>query len=274
MGIKHSGATAHIRAAKKRGIVLAHLHDWEFCDAPTIASLLHLQRTGTYTTIKNLLGSGLVSSLRAGGCPTPILHLTPAGASAVHRLIEGTECAGMPCVVYPSKLNLAHVQHDLLVQRLVTRIVKRSDTRSAMSARQIQYVGAGIGKGIPLTSVKIPDALLIDEIRGDVRRTAIEVQESPESDPVTERKLSQYFDAIRRGELHGVMYASTSQARLDQVQRIWHGEIRRWWYNSAQKQWHPSHHGEVHFDEEIMNTRLGLMNIAHLATGLYQYAVL
>lgn len=274
MTIQYSGAAARTRAAKKRGMVLAHLHAWEFTDAFTVGQLLHLKDTGTHTTIKHLFGDGLVSPQRVNGCPTPILHLTPAGASAVHRLVDGTEYAQMPCVVYPSKLNLAHVQHDLLVQRLVTRMVTRSETRTALSARQILYASGGIGRGIAQTSVKIPDAILIEHRDDKARRTAIEVQESPESDAVTERKLSQYFEAIQRSEVHGVVYASTSQARLDQVQRIWHGELRRWWYNKEQKQWYPSHHGEVLYDEETMNTRLGLLNIADMATGLYQYAVL
>lgn len=274
MPIRNSGSGAGIRAAQKRGIVLAHLHAWEFCDAHVVATLLGLERTGTYTTIRSLIRSGLVASLRVCGCPTPIIHLTPAGASVVHRLVDGTEYAEMPCVVYPSKLNLAHVQHDLLVQRMMTRAVTRSDTRTAISARQILYANRGIGRGIPLTSAKIPDAVLIDHLQDETRRTAIEVQESPESDGVTERKMSQYFEAIQRGEVYGVVYASTSQARLDQVQRIWHGDLRRWWYNSDQKHWHASHHGEVLFDEEIMSTRLGLTNITALAGGLYQYAVL
>lgn len=274
MAIRNSGADSLIRAAKKRGIVLTHLHAWEFTDAHVVSTLLGLERTGTYTTIKNLIRSGLVSSLRVAGCPTPIIHLTPAGASTVHRLVDSTEYAEMPCVVYPSKLNLSHVQHDLLVQRLMTRAVARSDMRTAISAGQILYANRGIGRGIPLTSVKIPDAILLEHLPDETRRTAIEVQESPESDSVTERKLSQYYDAIVRGEVYGVVYSSTSQARLDQVHRIWHGELRRWWYNSDQRQWHPSHHGEVLYDEAIMNTRLGLKNISDLATGLYQYAVL
>ncbi len=125
-----------------------------------------------------------------------------------------------------------------------------------------------------MTSTKVPDALLIDDLPGETRRTAVEVQESPESDSVAERKLSQYFEAIVRGEVYGVVYASTSQARLDQVQRIWHSDLRRWWYNTDQKQWHPSHHGDFQDDDGIKNTRLGLVNVNELATNLYQYAVL
>lgn len=274
MAIRNSGSEARITAARKRGAILTHLHAWEFADAHVVASLLHLGRTSTYTTIRNLIRSGLVSALRVAGCPTPIIHLTPAGASAVHRLIDGTEYAEMPSVVYPSKLNLSHVQHDLLVQRLATRVVTRSDTCAALSARQIVYANLGIGRGMPLTSVKIPDAILLDHRPDETRRTAIEVQESPESDAITERKLAQYFEAIQRGEVYGVVYASTSQARLDQVQRIWHGKLRRWWYNSDQRQWHASHHGDDLHDAQITGTRLGLANITNLATGLYQYAVL
>lgn len=274
MQIRNSGADAKIRAAQKRGAILAHIHAWELTDACTIASLLHLQRTGTYTTIKSMIASGLAASLRVSGCPAPILHLTPAGAASVHRLVDETVYAQMPAVVYPSKLNLAHVQHDLLVQRFVTRLVNRRETRTAISARQIMFSKQEIGRGMPMTSIKVPDAMLFDHLPGEVRRTAIEIQESPESDAVTERKLSQYFEAIQRGEVHAVVYASTSQARLDQVQRIWHGTLRRWWHNSDQKQWHPSHHGDHFYDEEIMNTRLGLVNVSDLAAGLYQYAVL
>lgn len=274
MQIRHSGADAKIRAAQKRGAILAHIHAWEFTDAYTVSTLLHLQRTGTHATIQSLITSGLVASLRVSGCPTPILHLTPAGAAAVHRLVDETEYAQMPAVVYPSKLNLGHVQHDLLVQRFVTRLVNRKETRTAISARQIVFSKQEIGRGMPMISIKVPDAILIDHLPGETRRTAIEVQESPESDAVTERKLSQYFEAIRRSQVYAVVYASTSQARLDQVQRIWHGALRRWWYNTEQKQWHPSHHGDYLYAEEIMNTRLGLVKVSDLATGLYQYAVL
>lgn len=274
MTIRNSGAEAKIRAAQKRGAILAHIHAWEFTDAYTIALLLHLQRTGTYITIKSMIASGLMASLRVSGCPAPILHMTPAGAAAVHRLVDETVYAQMPAVVFPSKLNLTHVQHDLLVQRFITRTVSRKETRTAISARQIAFSKQEIGRGIPMISTKVPDAILIDHLPGETRRTAIEVQESPESDAVTERKLSQYFEAIKRQEVYGVAYASTSQARLNQVQRIWHGTLRRWWYNTEQKQWHPSHHGDHLYDEEITNTRLGLVNITDLASGLYQYAVL
>lgn len=274
MTIQNSGAEAHARAAEKRGQVLRHLHAWEFADAQVLGTLLGLRRTGTYSTIKSMIRAGLVASLRVSGCPTPVLHLTPAGASAVHRLIDGTEYSEMPAVVYASRLNLSHVQHDLLVQRMTTQIVARSRTRSAISARQIQYSGIGIGNGLPLTTPKIPDALLIDHLGNESRVTAIEVQESPESDTVTERKLSQYFEAIVRGEVFGVIYASTSKARLQQVERIWHGGLRRWWYNAEQKQWHASHHGEALYDEVTMNTRLGLLNIIDLSVSLYQHAIL
>jgi hypothetical protein len=87
MAIEYSGAEAKVRAAQKRGAVLTHIHSWEFTDTHTIATLLRLKRTGTFATIKALVAAGLVASLRVSGCPTPILHLTPAGAAAVHRLM-------------------------------------------------------------------------------------------------------------------------------------------------------------------------------------------
>lgn len=274
MAIKYSGDEALRRAAIKRGLILRYIKNWEFTDAPVISKLLDLKRTATFTTIQNMIDAGLIASHRVSGCPTAILHLTPAGASAVHQEMHDDKYAGMQSVVYASKLNVSHVQHDLLVQRYAVNGLRKSDGIEVLSTRQIVYSGMQIGRKRLGASAKIPDALLVHQLADERRLTAIEVQESAEPDHVAERKLSQYFEAIKNKEVHGVVYASTSEARLEQVNRIWRSKLRRWWYNAEQKKWFPSHHGEVLFDEEIMNTRLITRNITPWSTGLYQHVIL
>lgn len=274
MAIKFTGSEAYERAARKRGIILRYIKKWEFTDAPVISKLLDLKRTATFTTIQNMIDAGLIASHRVSGCPTAILHLTPAGASAVHQVMQDDEYAGMHSVVYASKLNVSHVQHDLLVQRFVVNGLRDGDDIEVLSTRQIVYSGMQIGRERLGASAKIPDALLVHQLADGPRLIAIEVQESAEPDHVAERKLSQYFEAIKNKEVYCVIYASTSEARLEQVNRIWRSKLRRWWYNPEQKKWFPSHHGEVLFDEKIMNNRLLTRNITPWSTGLYQHVIL
>lgn len=274
MAIKYSGDEALQRAAIKRGIVLRHLQKWEIADPYVISKLLDLRRTATFTTIQNMIGEGLIASHRVSGCPTPILHLTPAGASALHQVMYGEPYLGMHSVVYPSKLNVSHVQHDLLVQRLVIDIEMSNDDVEVLSARQIVHYDKQIGKVRLGKSAKIPDALLIRDHEDGQRLTAVEVQESAEPDPVAERKLSQYFEAIKNNEVYDVIYASTSLARLTQVNRLWRRKLRQWWYNSDQKKWFPTNPEKVLFDKEIIDERMTTKNIALLSTGLYQHVIL
>lgn len=274
MAIKYSGDEALKRAAIKRGIILRHLHKWEFADAYVIALLLGLKRTATFTTIQNMIDAGLIASHRVSGCPTPILHLTPGGASVLHQAIDGEAYSRMHSVVYPSKLNVAHVQHDLLVQRLVIDIEMSNDDTEALSARQIVHSEMQIGRARLGKSAKIPDALLIVDHEDGQRLTAVEVQESAEPDHVAERKLFQYFEAIANGEVYDVIYASTSMARINQVNRLWRRQLREWWYNPEQKQWFPRNPEKILFDMTITNERMITKNISILTGGLYQHVII
>jgi hypothetical protein len=274
MAIKFSGNEALKRAAIKRGIILLHIYFWEFTDAHTIGMLVGLKRTATFTTIQGLIDGGLIASHRVSGCPSAVLHLTPKGASAVQSVMHHDEYTGLHPVVYPSKLNVAHVQHDLLVQRFVIELAKGREGVQVLSTRQIVHSKKEIGRKRLGSSAKIPDAILILRNANLQKLFAIEVQESAESDLVTERKLSQYFEAIQNNEVHTVFYVSTSQARLEQVKRVWNGKLRRWWYNPDKKMWIASHHGDFLEDDEIKKTRFAVENITRLSTGLYQHVIL
>lgn len=188
--------------------------------------------------------------------------------------MDDDEYAGIHSLVYPSKLSLTHVQHDLLVQRHVLDIVKGRDDVEVLSTRQIIYTKKEIGRKRLGSSAKIPDALIIQDRDDEPRLIALEVQESAEPDHVLERKLSNYFEAIRNNELYAVIYASTSKARLDQVKRIWSGTLRHWWYNSGQKKWFPVHPEQVLFDKEIIDSRMIVRDITRWSTGLYQHVIL
>jgi hypothetical protein len=273
--IFNSGAKAHEVAAKKRGEIVRWLLRWDFSDRHVLAELLGLGRSAAYATIAKMVGAGLIGETRVNGCPVPVLHLRDAGLVAAQRLMIDTEDETLTAPVFGSRLNVAHVQHDLLVQRLILDFSRKYPRSLSLSEKQVQTRKLLIGNGQPLSSPKVPDALLILGPSDAQQTWAIELQETNEDRDIAERKLSQYAEAISREELYGLIYASTSPAIVRRIEQIAEGHVRRWWYNSHHKRWyvHSDNHEADPITQEILNSRLIFISRPDLSSTYYQFAV-
>lgn len=244
--IRNSGSAARTAAATKRGTVLRWLLRWEIADIHVLGDLLKLQRSGTYATLQKMVSAGYIGRAAVNGCPTPVYHLRQSGLAAAQELtlLDGyMDDATLSAAVYPSRLNLAHVQHDLLVQRYLLAWLQKQRGRSIgyLSARQLDHRKFVLGADASTRAGgKIPDALIVwQDTTGKQHRAAVELQQTAEHPAIVERKLAQYIRAIQHGEVQTVVYASTRRTVLQNMQRIATQGVRRWWYNDTQRQWYP-----------------------------------
>jgi hypothetical protein len=267
--IKHNGREALKQAALKRSLILRWLMAWEITDPHVIGQLLGLARSGVYSTLKNMKKDKLISSMRVSGCPIPVIHLTSAGLSAVHRMAADTDDEGISIDVYPSRIHVRHVQHDLLTQRRCVQWVNNGKNRTVLSARQIWHRKLELCQGIEWNSIKVPDAFLIE---GD-SWTALEVQETPEKGDIAERKLSVYAECIQRGDVERLIYASSSQGILDRLDRIASGKVRRFSYDRGTKLWYPSADVTDPMQNVVLHHDIVFDNISELARSYYQYVI-
>lgn len=285
-GVPNSGAAARQVAAWKRGQVVRWLLRWELSDVHVLGDLLQLSRSGTYATLSGMVRAGYIARAPINGCPTPVYHLRQAGLSAAQQLLldDGySDDAKLSAAVYPSRLNTAHVQHDLLVQRYVLQWQQRERARSEdrgercawLSSRQLDHRSFLLGLDeATRRGGKLPDAVLIyTGETGKQRRVALELQQTAEPDAVIERKLAQYVRAITANEVQGLVYASTRRHVLENIQRVAR-EVRKWWYNPDQRQWYPHEGVGRPLLDQVPANSITWRELEGLDATYYQYALL
>lgn len=266
---QYHGVRAANRAAEKRGEVLRWLWLWALTDRYVIGQLLGLQRAAAYRTVSKLLRAGLVAQVRVEGMPVPALHLTPAGAEAVAPFMEDTGFEDMRPVVYASRLNVRQSQHDLLVQRVVLSMYQLGnidyDNDRMLRHREVRILDHG----------KIPDALItVSKKLGEDQTWALEVVQTLPPPSERERIVSMYaVAAMEAGVVHGTIFASTSQAILDTMQRTAEGNVRRWKYAPEHKRWMPWPKEPSPVTPEYLEDHLMYEPLAQHAATLYQYVV-
>lgn len=275
--VQNSGSASIIVAAEKRGDVLRWLLRFDFSDRHALAEVLRLKRSGAYSTIQKMISAGLLGETRVIGCPVPVIHLRKPGLEAAQRLMAGTEDETMTAPVHPSKINCGHVQHDLLVQRFVLHLRHINEKPLlVLSEKQIQARHLILGRDEPLTSTKVPDAIVyLHGLNGDPEPWAVEVQQTSEDHDLAERKLSQYAESINSGEINGLVYVSTTPSITDRIEKIARGPVRRWWYNRQHKHWYPYEYesGEDPVTAEMITKQMMFVALPHLEKQYYQYAV-
>lgn len=260
--IKHGGSRSRTRAAQKRGIILRWLLRWNIIDRHIVQELLGCSQSTAYATIQAMTDEGLINQFRARGVPIPVIHLTAAGHETAVSLVATTVDATLPEKIYPSRINLKNVQHDLLVQRTVLLYLRQNPSIEVLSAKQMTARNE-----LLCERTKMPDALIID---GD-RRLAIEVQQTYEKGDNFERILSTYAQAIAGGEIYGVAYASTSQSLLDFIEDIGRGHVRHWYYNRGGPRgiWMVAENLDDPMSTEIINDRFFWLCLAEHEQSYY-----
>jgi len=264
--IRNSGADAKQAQAFKYGEVLKWLLRNNFTDKHLVFDLLQLRRSGGYSTIQNMISAGLVGETRVTGCPVPLIFLRPAGLAAAQRLLA----------VHASRLYVAQVQHDLVAQRVVLDWQRKNPGSLIRSEKQLRSRGFTVGAGIDDSFGKIPDALIHICPTANIQQKqtwAVEVQENEEAKEVAERKLCQYFVAIDRQEIHGLVYVSTRPSVLETIKKIAHTDVRRWSYSRVAKNWEPLLNHSSPTKDWILNERLVFVPRPDLAKPYYQYTV-
>lgn len=272
--VKNSGALARLIAARKRGAVVKWLLRWHITDRHVLTQLLGLARSGAYATIKKMIDAGMIAETRINGCPVPVLHLREPGLMAAQRLLVDSPDGTMTAPIYASRLNTAHVQHDLLVQRFVLDFSSKNPGASILSEQQILARGILIGRDKQLSSPKVPDAIVIVGESGARQKWALEIQETTEDRNTAERKMSQYAEAISRNEIYGLIYASTMPAIVSRLERIASGDVNRWWYNADHKRWYvDAHRKDDPITQDFLQNRFIFLSRPDLSSHYYQYPV-
>jgi len=267
--IAHRGSKALPRAAEKRGLVLKYIKRWKFTDRTILGHVLKTKATQTYDTVLQMINAGLIQETRINGCPTPLLILTKSGNELAEMLLAGTPDAGLPAPIFKSDTKHLHASHDLLAQSIVCDWLNKFPDMDVLSDHQCRHREIAICNGN-----KIADALMTLNPMSLAMKWALEVQQSREDDEITERKLSEYAHAIKRGEIYGVIYASTYPSRLQQLTQIASGPVRSFWYNSNHKRWYMHHIEDSNpFTYESLKARIIFLPIQHLATRYYTYQV-
>ena len=274
--VKNSGAAAKEVEAVKRGKVLKWLVKFNFTDRHVTMRLLRLQKSGNYSTIKKMIAAGLIGETRVNGCPVPVLHLKAAGLMAAQKLLAGTADETLTAPIHPSRINVAHVQHDLLVQRFLLQFSERYPGAAFLSEKQIQARNMTVGKGTTLTAPKVPDAIIYfssGSDKSEKQAWALEVQETSEEHDFAERKISQYAEAISRRELYGLIYFSTTPSIVNRIEKIARGPVRRWWFNEDHKRWYPDDNEPSPVTRKHLDQLMVFVSQASLASQYYQYCV-
>lgn len=234
----HGGSQARPRAIEKIQIALLWMYQCEITDMNTLAMLLGLGDSARDALWRSLKKLGYISGLWVSGCPSRIIHLTHKGRRYIQPSVAGKHYASVPVAVSPSKLNLRHVQHDLLVQRFAIEQLLKDEGLQVTFARQIRRQKLELGRGVPNTGLKVPDAYFARPSQARSGRAAVEIQQSPEPDLVAERKLSQYAEAYSRGEINGLLYVTAVPSIQKHMIKIADGEVRAFSYNDDQHRWY------------------------------------
>lgn len=266
--IQYRGAEARKRAKEKLHVIVLWLARWAIADVHVIGQLLNLGAAASRKTAQQLITAGLVKRARFSNCTAGVLHLTQSGEALARRLLEAGPDAQISIPVFASRLRADTLAHDLLAQRVAMKLCNEFGFKP-ISARQIEFCGLGIGKDRRLSAGKIPDALLVR----DGGNWALEMQESCEAKEVVERKLSQYAEAIERGELEGLIYASTSQSLLSRIEDVARGKVRRFWYNDQHEKWYPLSSDDKGdpLTEERLNDCFAFRTFTELARTYYPF---
>lgn len=234
----------------KNAIVILWIIKFQITDRSVIGKLLNISRSVVNTMVSRLLGQNMLREIRVNTCPTPILMLHKGGLGYAQSVLDSAKSthqapplANIKLIHEPSRLNLRLTQHDLLTQHLILSLWRGDhgdyvghfyrEVWSGQELRAGRYaLGCSKATGAK-ASGKIADAILIAK---DGVLTAIEVQQTYENQEIVHRKLWQYSEAIRNGEIGRVVFGSSVSGILDAINSVAiSGQKSMWMY--TEKNW-------------------------------------
>ncbi|NKI18576.1 hypothetical protein HCU74_14260 [Spongiibacter sp. KMU-166] len=225
--------SAKARSGEKLGQMLRWLYRWEVSSVHALAELFGTKRSATYSTLARYEKFGLIDSFTMPNVCGRVYHLKKNGVSTARELFVGHKDEHLKTAYFPSKINRSHVVHDLLTQHIVLRLKSEHSQARFLTDRQLRLRQ----KFFLRQDYKIPDAVVHLGSHKKPHQVLIEVQESPLRSYHLELILSLYAESIIRGEIQGLVFASTKRNILEHARRIIDRGVRSFDYIDGR--WHP-----------------------------------
>jgi len=197
----HTAKTERILSKKIRG--LNHLKIFTYSDPKTMSVVFDIGLSGTYKTLNQFKAQGLVQSHYFHEIKQNLWGITEKG---VFDSWQDDEEIKPVRTFQPSRMSASHIQHELDIQSAYLSSVQQNDWSNFI-----------VGHDLKGRFDKRPDAIAIapngDRVPWEVERT------------IKSRKricilISNYLQAIKRGEYAWVAYISPDQKFAERLKRV------------------------------------------------------